>query len=211
MELAFARRFQGAIDEAENWRAKRTSRSSDRRRYFVVQNLRLLSELALDRDDDPAAAELAREALGAAVALGPHTLVLEAQLALVEALVGSGLVEEAQSVAVSAREWLPDGDRGALLLVLRMDALIALADEDVTTARAASWRRVEIADELGRLLDRVSARVHLGDVLRRTGGDGVAEVLWSTRERSPRAPRRRGSRAPSTRPRAAARAFLFRR
>jgi len=182
MELAFARRFQGATDEAEGLAREAHEpfvRTGDR--YFIAQNLRLLSELAWDRGDDPAAAELAREALGAAVALASHTLVLEAQLALVEALVGSGSVEVAQSVAVSAREWLPEGDRGALLLVLRMDALIALAGDDLTKAQAASWRRVELADELGRLLDRVSARVHLADVLRRTGGDGVAEVLASAR------------------------------
>ncbi len=182
MELAFARRFQGAPDEAEELARQAHDpflRTCDR--YFVAQNLRLLSELAWDRGEDPAAVSIAREAVDAAVALGSHTLVLEAQLALVEALVAGGAGEEASPVAVAAREWLPEGDRGALLLILRMDALVALADGDVTAAQQVSRRRVEIADELGRLLDRVSSRVHLADVLRRTDDDGVAEVLAAAR------------------------------
>ena len=182
MELAFARRFQGEPAEAEELARQAHDpflRTGDR--YFVAQNLRLLSEVAWDRGDDPAAVELAREAVGAAVALGSHTLVLEAQLALVEALVGSGFAEDARAVAVTAREWLPEGDRGALLLILRMDALVALVDGEVTAALEASRRGVEIADELGRLLDRVSTRVHLADVLRRSDEDGVTEVLAGAR------------------------------
>ena len=178
MELAFARRFQGAPDEAEELARQAHEpflRTGDR--YFVAQNLRLLSELAWDRGDDPAAASLAREALAAALDLRSHTLVLEAQLALVEALVGSGHVTDARAVAAGAREWLPEGDRGALLLALRMDVVVAIAEGEAADARAVSRRRVEIADELGRLLDRVSARVHLADVLRRTGEEGDTEVL----------------------------------
>jgi hypothetical protein len=183
MELAFARRFQGAPAEAEELARQAHDpflRTGDR--YFVAQNLRLLSELAWDRGDDSAAVSIARDAVDAAVALGSHTLVLEAQLALVEALVASGAVEEAPPVAVAAREWLPEGDRGALLLILRMDALVALVDGEVTAAQETSRRRVEIADELGRPFDRVSARVHLADALRRTDDDGAAEVLAAARE-----------------------------
>ena len=184
MELAFGRRFQGAAEEAQELARQAHEpfvRTGDR--YFIAQNLRLLSELAWDLGEDAAAAALAREAVSAALALGSHTLILEAQVALVEALVSSGPVEEARRIARAAREWLPDGDRGAQLLVLRMDMLVALADGEVAEARAASRRRVEIADELGRLLDRVSARVHLAETLARTGdsGPGFANSLANAR------------------------------
>ena len=182
MELAFARRFQGAPDEAEELARQAHDpflRTGDR--YFVAQNLRLLSELAWDLGEDSAAASIAREAVSAASRWVAHAR----SRGTARARRGSGRERCRRRGAPDRRgraRVATRGDRGAQLLVLRMDVFVALAGRRGCRGSAASRRRVEIADELGRLLIAFRACASR-ETLARMGdsGPGFANALANAR------------------------------